>query len=679
MTGGTAGQPKIIRPETPGQRATVRGLTKFLVPFGASDLILQDVDIRGSHDAGGGNLFHVNGARVMLDGVDISWPRNICLGVGANGQPAKDFVLIDSRIHDCGSTHDNDPNDPGGAHGAYLQFVDQSADDADGWGAVVYNSLFDHNDGRGLQLYPDVDDILVDHVVLYGNGSNLNIGADSPTVRSEGNQIRNTILAKSRLDYDDPVDPNPTSTNEVVGYFPLESHNGADNRLVDSCVSNTVKPEVPLISVTSNGNSLAAVNVTLDQPPTFVDVAARDFRITAGSTCQGMGLTDASRLPGGPDVTTTAPAAPTVTGSSPSGGAVSVSFTPGSNGGSPITGFTVSCVSTDGGVTRARSGTASPVQVTGLTGGFHYRCRVRATNAVGTGPYSGYGATVLVPTTAPAAPTVKGSSPSGGAVSVSFTPGSDGGSPITGFTVSCVSTDGGVTRARSGTASPVQVTGLTGGFHYRCRVRATNAVGTGPYSGYGATVLVPTTAPAAPTVKGSSPSGGAVSVSFTPGSDGGSPITGFTVSCVSTDGGVTRARSGTASPVQVTGLTGGFHYRCRVRATNAVGTGPYSGYGATVLVPTTAPAAPTVKGSSPSGGAVSVSFTPGSDGGSPITGFTVSCVSTDGGVTRARSGTASPVQVTGLTGGFHYRCRVRATNAVGTGPYSAYGATVLVL
>ena len=53
-------------------------------------------------------------------------------------------------------------------------------------------------------------------------------------------------------------------------------------------------------------------------------------------------------------------------------------------------------------------------------------------------------------------------------------------------------------------------------------------------------------------------------------------------------------------------------------------------------------------------------------------------MSTDGGVTKSKTGRPAPLQVTNLTSGKNYHCRVRATNAVGTGPYSAYGATVLV-
>ena len=86
-----------------------------------------------------------------------------------------------------------------------------------------------------------------------------------------------------------------------------------------------------------------------------------------------------------------------MTSSTPSAGAVTVAFSSNGNGGSPITGYTALCVSTDGGVTGSRTGTASPITVINLTANKSYHCRVRATNAVGTGPYGSYGAQVLVP------------------------------------------------------------------------------------------------------------------------------------------------------------------------------------------------------------------------------------------------------------------------------------------
>lgn len=183
------------------------------------------------------------------------------------------------------------------------------------------------------------------------------------------------------------------------------------------------------------------------------------------------------------------------------------------------------------------------------------------------------------------------------------------------------------------------------------------------------------TAPAAPSVTGSTPSIGAVSVEFTPGADGGSPVTGFTAQCVGTDGGATGTATGASSPVSVTGLGAGKSYHCQVKATNDVGSSPYSEFGDTVVVPVpvTVPAAPKVTSSKPKAKTVTVKFTPGADGGSAITSYKVTCTSKNGGATRSKKGFSSPLKVKRLTAGKTYRCKVAATNAVGTGPSSAPG------
>ncbi len=254
------------------------------------------------------------------------------------------------------------------------------------------------------------------------------------------------------------------------------------------------------------------------------------------------------------------------------------------------------------------------------------------------------------------------------------------GSPITGYSVTCYSTDGGVTNTQTGATTTIKVSGLDGGKNYRCRARATNAAGTGTNSVYGDTVLLPAaTAPGRPTVASSTPSAGAVTVVLTAPDANGSPITGYSVTCYGTDGGVTNAQTGATTTIKVSGLDGGKNYRCRARATNAAGTGTNSVYGDTVLLPAaTAPGRPTVVSSTPSAGAVTVVLTPPDANGSPITGYSVTCYGTDGGVTRPQTGATTTIKVSGLDGGKNYRCRARATNAAGTGTNSVYGATVLV-
>ena len=79
------------------------------------------------------------------------------------------------------------------------------------------------------------------------------------------------------------------------------------------------------------------------------------------------------------------------------------------------------------------------------------------------------------------------------------------------------------------------------------------------------------------------------SVSFTaPLNDGGSPITGYTVT--STPGSLTA--SGAASPIVVTGLTNGTSYTFTVHATNATGNSAESA-ASNAVTPTGVPDAPT--------------------------------------------------------------------------------------
>ena len=84
------------------------------------------------------------------------------------------------------------------------------------------------------------------------------------------------------------------------------------------------------------------------------------------------------------------------------------------------------------------------------------------------------------------------------------------------------------------------------------------------------------------------------------------------------------------------------------------------------------PGAPTIGTATAGNAQATVTFTPASDGGSPITGYTVT--SSPGSITA--TGTASPIAVTGLTNGTAYTFTVTATNAIGTGAASATSNSV---
>ena len=87
----------------------------------------------------------------------------------------------------------------------------------------------------------------------------------------------------------------------------------------------------------------------------------------------------------------------------------------------------------------------------------------------------------------------------------------------------------------------------------------------------------------------------------------------------------------------------------------------------------TVPGAPTSVSATAGNAQATVSFTaPASNGGSAITGYTVT--SSPGNITA--TGSSSPITITGLTNGTSYTFTVTATNVVGTGAASSASSSV---
>jgi hypothetical protein len=162
-----------------------------------------------------------------------------------------------------------------------------------------------------------------------------------------------------------------------------------------------------------------------------------------------------------------------------------------------------------------------------------------------------------------------------------------------------------------------------------------------------------------------------VTISFTPGSDGGSPITNYEYYPVDASGAAWTpfSPSVTSSPVVVPSLPNNMTLQFKIRAVNAVGSGAES----TIVAGTTfaIPAAPTSLSATSGNGQVTISFTAGSNGGTAITNYKYS---TDNGTTYTEfspADTDSPVTITGLTNGTPYQIKLRAVSAVGDGTESS--------
>lgn len=369
------------------------------------------------------------------------------------------------------------------------------------------------------------------------------------------------------------------------------------------------------------------------------------------------------------------PASPTsAAASSTVVGQATVSFTPPA-GGVPISGYRATCVSPTG-ATGSADGATSPIVVTGLTANAVYGCTVVALNGRYTSDPSNSAPVTVMGLSVPGAPgSVTARMTGRTELTVEFTaPTDDGHSPITGYTVTCTSPTGATRSVTRATAGSVAVGSLTARATYTCAVVATNAVGRGPATTSAAVLLV-ARAPGAPTSARASTSAapgwaGRLDVAFAPPVDnGGAAITDYTATCTSPTG-VTRKKDGPASPISVYGLTAGSVYTCTVVARNSVGLGTASTPSEPVTVLGQPGAPRIVSATSPSRGRLTVTIAPpSSNGGSPITGYSVGCISLRG-IATART-TTTTATLSGLPTSTTWICVALAENALGEGPPSA--------
>lgn len=383
-------------------------------------------------------------------------------------------------------------------------------------------------------------------------------------------------------------------TNGVAYTFTVTATNAASLTGAPSAASNSVTPKgsqtitfvnpgtqnfgtSPNLSVLNGGaSSTSGLTVAFTSSTTSVCTVTSGGILTfiSAGTCtiSADQAGDSSFLPATQvsrsfTVSAVVPGAPTIGTATAGDTQVSVAFSaPVSNGGSNITGYTVT-------VSPAHvapvNGASSPIVVTGLTNGQAYTFTVTADNAAGTGPASASSNTVTPKTTQtitfnnPGAknfgttPTLSATSDS--SLTPSFTSSTTGVCTITsGGTLTFISVGTCTINAdQAGNATYLPATQVTRSF-------AVNAI-----------------VPSAPVMLGATAGDASASISFSaPSSSGGSAITSYTVTA--SPGGATQ--TATSSPITITGLTNGTSYSFTVKATNSAGSGSDSAV-SNVVVP----------------------------------------------------------------------------------------------
>ena len=353
----------------------------------------------------------------------------------------------------------------------------------------------------------------------------------------------------------------------------------------------------------------------------------------------------------------------------------SISFSPpSSDGGSPIIYYTV--IPDQGSITT--TGLVSPITITGLTGNTSYTFTVVATNSIGSSNPS-YASNSIIPSVNPSPPlNVIATATGSDSASISFSPpSSDGGTPITSYTVTSNPDNITVTGLFS-PISPMIITGLTSNTYYTFTVIATNFDGPSYPSNSSNQIKTFTAVPSPPLdVIATATGPDSASISFSPpSSDGGSPILSYTVTSSPDNITVTNSVS-PFSPITITGLTGNTIYTFTVVATNSNGSSdPSSASTPVTTSPSTVPSPPlNVNATSTAPDSAIVYFSPPlSTGGSLIISYTVTIISSlipgISPVTRYIS-PFSPITIPNLPPNIPYTFTVVATNSIGPSSQSS--------
>ena len=406
----------------------------------------------------------------------------------------------------------------------------------------------------------------------------------------------------------------------------------------------------------------------------------------------------------------TVPSAPTSVSATPGNQSATVSWTAPSNGGSAITNYTVTpYIGSNAQAPTTVPGSSNSATIASLTNGTTYTFVVSATNAVGTGPDSAP-SNAVTPSIQPVTPAfVQKNSGFASATSlgVTFPSNITTGNRVvvqtvvwnaSGATVSGVTDSAGNqyvellhSTAPDNTEMTIWTAPITagGGTRPTITVKATSSAAVGAvaleYSGL-STVGNATAADVMSNASGLTGTGSTtVSSGATAATTAGNELavgfygdSGFGDTVTSATGYTQRVNTSPTSTAmdqmvedQVVGAG--------AKPNASAGTGAKTPWLMDTVVfkaapsgPPQAPSAPTGVSATPGNQSATVNWTAPSDGGSPITSYTVTpYVGSNAQNPTTVPGSSTSATVNSLTNGTTYTFHVSATNAVGTGPDSA--------
>ena len=285
----------------------------------------------------------------------------------------------------------------------------------------------------------------------------------------------------------------PTNLVTAPGSMVASTGGSADNAYQYMSGTSMAAPNVAGILVRYRA---AHPTATVAQVRAAVQETARDIGAPGFDNDTGYGLINpaallASSAPAPAPPAVSVPSAPRIGSLRPGSASVTVSFTaPQSNGGAPVSGYTVRAYRAGALVKSVTTGPSTlTTVVSGLSNGTPYSFTVAAANRVGTGPASS-ASPAVVPRSAPGAPRIGRASSGRGSLTFSWgAPVSNGGAAVTAYVVR-IYRGNVLVKTVTGPASAgwLTLTWVPARLRYTAVVTAVNAAGAGAPSPRSATV-----------------------------------------------------------------------------------------------------------------------------------------------------------------------------------------------
>jgi hypothetical protein len=240
------------------EAVTLQGDIKVLP--GGSGSTIEGLNLDG---IGGKNKI---GPRIYADGVVLrdneitNEHTGICVHVTQyyDDPPPQGVVIERNRIHDCGELPATNHQ-----HGIYI---------ATAQGTIVRDNWIYDNADRGIQQYPDTQGSRIIGNVIDSNGQGVNFGGDYSGTCSNDNLVQGNVIANSTRRWNVySGSQGPDCTGNVVRHNCVYGSNSSD--YYNS--HGGIEPR--------SRSFRASENVIAN--PRFVDAAAGDYRLPAGSGC----------------------------------------------------------------------------------------------------------------------------------------------------------------------------------------------------------------------------------------------------------------------------------------------------------------------------------------------------------------------------------------------------------